>query len=313
MNTRSLGLLDVSVVGIGCNNFGARIDQQSTTQVVEACLDAGINFFDTADSYGDGLSEEYLGRALGSRRQDVVIATKFGWEFKGDPPGGGASAAWVETAVEGSLRRLNTDYIDLYQLHRPDDATPVDETLEALDRLVTSGKVREVGCSNMSAAQIDEGRSASKANEYAAWTSVQNQYSLLHRDPEAGVLDACASHGMGFLPYFPLHSGLLTGKYSPGGEFKPGTRLAAFPKERIGDFYNDDALQTVDRLRRFCDAHGRTLLELAFSWLLARDPVVSVIAGATRPEQVAANAAAASWELSVQDLSEVDALLGAAN
>jgi aryl-alcohol dehydrogenase-like predicted oxidoreductase len=313
MEQRRLGTLDVTVVGLGCNNFGARIDSAQTAEVVAACLDSGITFFDTADIYGQGLSEEFLGAALAGRRDEAVIATKFGADFAGDPPGRGGSTRWVETAVEASLRRLGTDYIDLYQLHTPDDSVPIAETLGALDRLVEAGKVRAVGCSNFSVDQIEESVAASHDAGFAIWSSVQNQYSLLHREPEAGVLATCEHHGIGFLPYFPLHVGLLTGKYKPDEALPEGSRLAWYPEDRLGRFYNDETQGAVERLRRFCDSRGRTLLELAFSWLLAHQPVASVIAGATRPEQVLANAAAANWELSAQDLAEVDALLAGPN
>jgi aryl-alcohol dehydrogenase-like predicted oxidoreductase len=277
--------------------------------VVAACLDAGINLFDTADMYSDGKSEEYLGKALGPRRAEAIIATKFGHDFAGEPSGGGASAHWVETAIDGSLRRLGTDYIDLYQLHKPDDGVPIEETLGALNRLVEIGKVREIGCSNFSVEQLDAAAGAASASGEAAFSSVQNQYSLLHREPEAGVLQASARLGIGFLPYYPLHSGLLTGKYTFGTEPEEGTRFASYPARSIARFGAAESFDSVDRLTKFCQEHGRSLLELAFSWLLAHEPVASVIAGATKPEQVALNVAAASWSLSAEDLAEVDALL----
>ena len=310
MNTRRLGGLDVTVVGLGCNNFGARIDATRAADVVAACLEEGVTFFDTADVYGQGLSEEYLGRALGPRRHQVIIATKFGGDFTGEPPGRGGSAAWVERAVDGSLRRLGTDYIDLYQLHTPDAATPIEETLSALDRLVASGKVREIGCSNFSVDQIDESRAVGSTRDHAGWVSVQNQYSLLHREPEPGVLAACTRHDMGFLPFYPLHSGVLTGKYRRGEDLPEGTRLAQYAEHKVGRFYNEETVAAVKRLERFCVDRDRTLLELAFSWLLSHQPVAAVIAGATKPQQVRSNAAAASWTLTPQDLVEIDALLG---
>jgi aryl-alcohol dehydrogenase-like predicted oxidoreductase len=313
MRTRKLGSLEVSIVGLGCNSFGTRIDGTQTANVVAACLEAGVTFFDTADIYGSGLSEEYLGRALGNRRDEAVIASKFGHDFTGNPSGGGASAKWVERAVEGSLKRIGTDHIDLYQLNTPDADTPIAETLGALDELVAAGKVREIGCSNFSAAQIEESRAVSAAGGRPGWVSVQNQYSLLHREPEAGVLEACRSHGLGFLPYFPLHVGLLTGKYRSGEALPEGSRLSWYSEDGLGRFYNDEVLGVVERLERFCEGRGRTILEFAFSWLLAHDPVSSVIAGATKPEQVHANAAAASWDMTSQELAEVDGLLAGAN
>ena len=309
MDTRTVGSLHVTEVGLGCNNFGMRIDEARTSEVVVASLDAGITFFDTADVYGGGLSEEYLGRALGERRSEAVIATKFGGRFEGAPAGSGGSARWIEAAAEASLRRLGTDYIDLYQFHQPDDGVPIEETLGALNALVKSGKVREIGCSNFSVAQIEASTKAGGDGGAATFVSVQNQYSLLHREPEGGVLEACERHSMGFLPYFPLHSGMLTGKYAAGRPPPEGTRLAAFPEESAARFLGDESFTAVQRLQGFCAEHERSLLELAFSWLLARGSVVSVIAGATSPDQVRANAAAASWSLTEEDLAAVDAAL----
>ena len=313
MEMRNLGGLAVPVVGLGCNNFGARIDADQTRDVVNACIDAGVTFFDTADIYGSGLSEEYLGSALGARRTEVIVATKFGAEFTGDPSGSGASTRWIETAVEGSLRRLGTDYIDLYQLHVPDGDTPIEETLSALNRLIEAGKVRAVGCSNFSAEQIEESATVAADSGASGWVSVQNQFSLLHREPQAGVLATSQAHGMGFLPFFPLHAGLLTGKYGAGRSMPEGSRLSKFSGDRLQRFYNDDLIATVERLNQFCRERGRTLLELAFSWLLAHPPVASVIAGATSAEQVEANAGAVTWEFAEDDLTEVDAILAPQN
>ena len=309
MDTRKIGGLDVSVVGLGCNNFGSRIDARQAASVTAACLDAGVTFFDTADVYGQGLSEEYLGKALGSRRAEAVVATKFGADFTGEPAGRGGLASWVHAAVEGSLRRLGTDYIDLFQLHVPDDATPIAETLGALDDLVKNGKVREIGCSNFSVDQIEGADVAAADGSASAFVSVQNQYSLLHREPEDGVLEASIRSDLGFLPFFPLHAGLLSGKYSDLDALPAGSRLATYPKEKIGRFANDDSFAAVAGLSGFAAANGRTILELAFSWLLAQKPVVSVVAGATKPEQVEANAAAADWSLTPDDLAAVDSLL----
>lgn len=309
MEHRRIGSLSVSVVGLGCNNFGQRLDAQRTQRVVSAALDAGINFFDTADIYGGTHSEEFLGQALGARRQSVVVATKFGLPL--DDARKGAHPAYVKRAVEDSLRRLGTDYIDLYQLHRPDPEVPIADTLGALDDLVRAGKVREIGSSNFSVEQIDEAQRAAGADR-ARFVSVQNEYSLLVRDPERGVLAAAAERGIAFLPYFPLASGLLTGKYRPGQAAPEGARLSAADGPLTKRFATDDAFAKVERLEAFARGRSHDLLTLAVSWLLARPVVASVIAGATRAEQIHANVAAARWKLTPQDLQEVDrALTGA--
>jgi aryl-alcohol dehydrogenase-like predicted oxidoreductase len=304
MRFRRIGALEVSEVGLGCNNFGGRLDYDGTREVVRAALDAGINFFDTADSYGKTRSEEYLARALGPRRQDVVLATKFGNPVEGQ--GRGASADYVRTALEASLRRLATDRIDLYQLHTPDPSVPIGETLGALNELVAQGKIREIGCSNFSVEQLREAQAAVPAGA-ARFVSVQNEYSLLHREPEHGVLTECERQELAFLPYFPLASGLLTGKYRRGAPPPEGSRLAG---ERYAHLLSDERLAAVEALTAFAEARGHTVLELAISWLLARPRVASVIAGATRPEQVRANTAAAAWVLAGEDLEEIDALTG---
>ena len=307
MDTRKIGDLDVTIVGIGCNNFGRRLDRAGTDSVVHAAMEVGINFFDTADIYGDGTSEEYLGKALGPRRDEVIIATKFGAEMGGDPSRGGASPRWIESAVEDSLRRLGTDRIDLYQLHRPDESTPIEDTLEALDRLISAGKVRQIGCSNYSEAQIEDALSTSRERGLARFVSVQNEHSLLHREPEKnGVTEACLRNGLALLPYFPLASGMLTGKYTRGEEAPAGSRLAGISASRAGRFANARNFDRVERLEAFAEERGHTILELAISWLVAQPVVASVIAGATRPEQVWANAEAAKWELLHEDLAEVD-------
>lgn len=304
MESRKIGSLDVSLVGLGCNNFGGRLDAEATTRVVDAALEAGITFFDTADVYGGTRSEEFLGRALAGRRDAVVIATKFG--HKVDDERQGARPEYVRQAAEDSLRRLGTDRIDLYQLHRPDDETPVAETLAALDGLVQAGKVREIGCSNFSADQLREARAA--AGSAARFVSVQNEYSLFHRVPEAEVLPECERDGLAFLPYFPLANGLLTGKYRQGRPLPAGTRIQ--PGGRGSDLLSDENLAAVEALTLFAEARGHTLLDLAFSWLCRQPTVASVIAGATSPEQVRANAGAADWRLSGADLAEVDVILG---
>jgi aryl-alcohol dehydrogenase-like predicted oxidoreductase len=300
MHTRPIGSLDVSVVGLGCNNFGKKLDAASTARVVQAALDGGITFFDTADSYGDTQSEVFLGRALAGRRDQAVVATKFGSKL--DEHRHGASPAYIRRAVEDSLRRLNTDRIDLYQLHWPDPDVPIAETLGALDDLVKAGKVRQIGCSNFSPAQLREADQAVRPGA-VKFASLQNEYSLLHRQPEAEILPLCRSLGMAFIPYFPLASGMLTGKYREGEPPPPGSRIA---EGRHADLFNPRNLEIVERLMVFSQARGHTILELAFSWLLRTPAVASVIAGATTPEQVRANAAAAGWRPTDGELAEVD-------
>jgi aryl-alcohol dehydrogenase-like predicted oxidoreductase len=293
---RKIGSLEVSLTGLGCNNFGWRINEAHSRRVVDAALDSGINFFDTADLYDTGNSEEYLGRALAGRRLEVVIATKFGMKL--DETRHGARPEYVRRAAEDSLRRLGTDYIDLYQIHQPDPNTPIADTLGALDELVHAGKVREIGCSNFSAAQIREAG--------GRFVSVQNQYSLFHREPEAEVLPECSRLGLAFLPYFPLASGLLTGKYRKGQPLPQGSRGDAGWGPKV---FTDENLDKVERLIQFAEGRGHSLLELAFSWLAAQPAVASVIAGATSPEQVKANATAALWKLSPEELREIDTLV----
>jgi aryl-alcohol dehydrogenase-like predicted oxidoreductase len=303
METRRIGSLEVSVVGLGCNNFGGRVDAEGTARVVDAALDAGINFLDTADIYGGTRSEEFLGHALRGRRGDVVLATKFGMRV--DEQRQGAHPEYVRQALDDSLRRLQTDYVDLYQLHRPDPSVPIADTLGALDDAVRAGKVREIGCSNFSADELREAEAAVRPGG-VRFVSVQNEYSLVHREPEQGVLAECERLGIGFIPYFPLASGLLTGKYRRGQPFPPGTRLG---EQRYSPLLGEQNLELVEKLIAFAGTRGRTILELAFSWLLSRPAVVSVIAGATRPEQARSNAQAAGWVLTADELAEVDRIL----
>jgi aryl-alcohol dehydrogenase-like predicted oxidoreductase len=303
METRRIGSLEVTVVGLGCNNFGGRLDADATASVVDAALDAGINFFDTADIYGRTKSEEYLGRALRRRRGEVVLATKFGMMV--DEKRHGARPEYVRQALDDSLRRLGTDYIDLYQLHRPDDTVPIADTLGALDDAVQAGKVREIGCSNFSVDELREAEAAARPGG-ARFVSLQNEYSLFHREPELGVLAECERLGVAFIPYFPLASGLLTGKYRRGRPAPEGTRLT---EGRYSSELSDPKLAKVEALIDFAESRGHTLLELAVCWLLAHGPVASVIAGATRPEQVKANAAAAGWRLTADEMAEVDRVL----
>ena len=302
MDHRSIGSLRVSLVGLGCNNFGMRIDAPATERVVNAALDAGINFFDTADIYGATKSEEFLGRALKGRRDRAIIATKFGMAV--DDRRKGARPEYVQQACADSLRRLGTDHIDLYQLHQPDPSVPIADTLGAMAALVKAGQVREIGCSNFSAEQLDEAERATKSGA-ARFVSVQNEYSLLHRGPERAVLPACDRLGLAFLPFFPLASGLLTGKFEPGKPAPADSRLSLSWTSR---FRTEKNVQIVETLKAFATARRHTLLELAFSWLASRSQVASVIAGATSPEQVRANAAAVNWSLNGEELAEIDTL-----
>jgi len=286
METRTIGSLKVSVVGLGCNNFGMRIGRKETDAVVGAALDAGITFFDTADIYGGTKSETYLGAALGSRRDEIVLATKFGGKYE-DHEGGG-SASYVRTAVEDSLTRLGTDRIDLYQLHVPDPKTPVAETIGALVEMLEEA----------AAATPDDG---------PGFVSVQNQYNVLYREPENGVLDFCERTGTAFLPYFPLAMGLLTGKFKSGEPPPEGTRLAVMG-ERGAEQLSDERLAKVAALEDLAGRAGHSVLDLAFGWLLSRPAVASVIAGATKPEQVAANVAAGQWRPADRVLAGVDTI-----
>jgi aryl-alcohol dehydrogenase-like predicted oxidoreductase len=305
MPTRRIGSLEVSVVGIGCNNFGGRIDEARTKEVVDCAIDCGINFFDTADVYGGTKSEEFLGRALGSRRKDVVVATKFGMPL--DSERRGAKPAYVRAALEDSLRRLDTDHVDLYQLHTPDPETPISETLEVLDEQVKAGKVKEIGCSNFSAEQLREAHAA-VAEGAARFVSVQNEYNLLRRAAEKEVLPECERTGTAFIPYYPLASGLLSGKYKRGVPPPEGTRLAGMPSERSEKLLSKETFEIVEALEGVARTHGMSLLELSVAWLLARPVVASVITGATRPEQVRANAACASVSVPPELVTQIEAI-----
>jgi aryl-alcohol dehydrogenase-like predicted oxidoreductase len=305
MEKRRIGSLEVSVVGLGCNNFGMRLDTGATASVLDAAIDAGIDFLDTADLYGGTRSEEFMGQALRDRRDRVVLGTKFGSRL--DERRYGARPEYVRQALDDSLRRLQTDRIDLFQLHRPDASVPIADTLGALDDAVKAGKVREIGCSNFSAAQLDEAEKAVRPGG-ARFVSVQNEYSMVHREPEEdGVLAACERLGIAFIPYFPLASGLLTGKYRRDQAPPSGTRLG---EPRFFPLLSHVNLEIVEKLIAFAEARGRTILELAFSWLLARPTVVSVIAGATKPEQARTNADAAGWRLTAEEMAEVGRILG---
>ena len=300
MEKRKIGSLEVSLVGLGCNNFGWRIDANGSAAVIDAAIDSGINFLDTADLYGAGQSEEYLGRALKGRRDKVLIATKFGMKL-GDGKEG-AKPSYVRQAAEDSLRRLNTDHIDLYQLHQPDPGTPIADTLGALGGLVHAGKVREIGCSNFSAAQLREASQVKGVH----FVSVQNNYSMVHREPEAEVLPECQRLGLAFLPYFPLANGLLTGKYRKGQPFPKSSRAEDGFGPKV---FTDENLTLVDGLREFAESRGHTLLELAMSWLASKSVIASIIAGAKTPDQVKANASSVNWRLTEADLAALNGIL----
>jgi len=307
MQYRNVGQssLVVSAAGIGCNNFVHRNDIEQARALIHTALDLGITLFDTADVYGKrGGSEEYLGQILGARRKDVVIATKFGQPMDDEGTLKGASRDYIMTAAEASLRRLRTDWIDLYQLHWPNAETPIEETLRALDDLVQQGKVRYIGASNFNGPQIFDAHRAALQRGLSHFVSFQSEYSLLARAVEIETIPAMVACGAGLLPYYPLASGLLTGKYKRDA-IPEGSRLAS-PRAHEQKFIANANWPVIERLEEFCRAHDRTLLELAFSWLLARPVVASVIAGATRPEQLRLNAAAAGGKLSADDLEEVD-------
>lgn len=310
MKLRTVGKsgLQVSVVGLGCNNFGWGLDLEASRAVIHKALDLGVTLFDTADIYGgQGGSEECLGKVLGNRRKDIVLATKFGMVMDKEGLLKGASRRYILSAVEASLKRLNTHWIDLYQLHTPDPLTPMEETLRALDDLVHQGKVRYVGCSNVPAWQVADAHWIAKDQGLNGFISCQDEYSLLVRGLEKELRPAIEAYGLGLFPYFPLASGLLTGKYKRNQPLPEGARLTKAKGHGYFDqFFTDEKWDTVERLERFAAERGHSLLELAFSWLLAQKPVPSVIAGATKPEQIEANAKAADWVLSAEDLAEID-------
>lgn len=309
MDYRSIGDLQVSVVGLGCNNFGGRLDPDATKHVVDAAIDAGINYFDTAESYGDGLSEEYLGRALTGRRDQVVVASKWGHTRSLADGERGGDPTLIRARLEASLTRLGTDYIDHYQLHRPDASTPAEETLGCLAELRAEGKIREIGCTHFTADELVDSSLAATGRGVPKYASVQNHYSLLTRDPETnGVFETCATQGIAFVPYFPLESGLLTGKYRLGQDRPAGSRLTVWG-DRAENFIDDAKLATVERLVEWVHEQGRTLLELAMSWHTSHPLVASVIAGATKPEQARANAAAGGWAMTDDERAEVEALI----
>jgi aryl-alcohol dehydrogenase-like predicted oxidoreductase len=308
MEIRNLGQsgLRVSTIGLGCNNFGGRIDFEATRSVIHKAIDLGITLFDTSDTYGErGGSETEMGKVFGDRRKDIVLATKFGNPMDGSGEKQGGARRYIMTAVEDSLRRLRTDWIDLYQIHSFDPRTPIEETLRTLDDLVRQGKVRYIGCSNFPAWRLTEARWTAQVHGLNKFVSNQDEYSLVFRSPEAELMPAARTAGIGMLPYFPLASGLLTGKYRRNAPMPPGTRLAA--TQRLADRYLTERNWAIaEKLGDFVEARGKTMLELAFSWLLSREPVTSVIAGATKPEQLEQNVKAGGWKLSAEELTEID-------
>jgi aryl-alcohol dehydrogenase-like predicted oxidoreductase len=309
MQHRNLGSssLRVSIVGLGCNNFGGRIDLEATRKVVDKAIETGITLFDTADAYGEpkGGSEECLGAILSTRRKQIVLASKCGLPMDESGTRQGASRRYITQAIEASLKRLRTDWIDLYQIHRPDPKTPIEETMRTLQDLIQQGKVRHIGCSNFSAAQLAEAQACAKQASLTPFVSAQDQYSLLVRDIEGELSPSIKKHGLGLLPYFPLASGLLTGKYKRGAPMPEGSRLA-YSQRHINRFGHDANMQAVEQLEAFVTQRGHTLLELAFGWLLSKPFVASVIAGATKPEQIEANGAAAGWIPSAEECTEVE-------
>ena len=310
MEHRRLGNsgLQVSEVGLGCNNFGQRLDEAGTRAVVDAAIDVGIDFFDTADMYGSQLSEVYLGKALRGRRDDFIVATKCGFSMGPGPNNRGASRRYVISAVDASLRRLDTDYIDLFQIHLPDPLTPIDETLRALDDCIRQGKIRYAGCSNFAGWQIADAHWTALRDHLNPFVTAQNHMNLLERDVLREVIPACDRFELGMLPFFPLASGLLTGKYQRGVPAPEGTRLAA-PRAAARSL-NDDNFDRVEKLDAFARERDRSLLELAFGWLLSFPCVSSVIAGATRPEQAKANVEASTMRLTADEMKGIDELLG---
>jgi aryl-alcohol dehydrogenase-like predicted oxidoreductase len=309
MEFRNLGNsgLQVSTVGLGCMNFGMANDEAESAAVVHKALDLGVNLFDTADVYGErGKSEKWLGRALGKHRPEIIIATKFAGPMSADRNEmQGGSRRYIMQAVEASLHRLGTDYIDLYQMHLTDPKTPVEETIRALDDLVSQGKVRYVGCSNYAAWQVADAQWTAREHHLTAFISAQNRYSLLTREIEKELVPACDKHGLGILPYFPLESGLLTGKYKRNEDPPEGSRLARW-SHFSSAFASEDKHDQVDQLTALCERYGHSLLELAMSWLVAQPFVSSVIAGVTTPEQLEQNVAAGACVLSSEELAEVD-------
>jgi aryl-alcohol dehydrogenase-like predicted oxidoreductase len=306
MRTAKLGDLDVSAIGLGCNNFGRALDADGSAAVVNAALEAGVTYFDTASNYGEGQSESFLGAALGSRRQEVVIGTKFGVPVSGWEGSGGASPDYVRKATERSLRELGTDYIDLLMIHFPDPETPIGDTLDAMGALVDQGKVRQIGCSNFDPTQLTEALDVSEQNALPGFVGNQVQYSILHREPETSGLDQlCLDRGVGLLPFYPLGNGLLTGKTRRGEP--PKGRLQM---DRYQEYLTDENFDLAEAVEAFARERDLSMVEVALGWLLAQEAVPAVTPGATRAEQVAGNARAAEWAPSLDDLAELGRVLG---
>jgi aryl-alcohol dehydrogenase-like predicted oxidoreductase len=306
VNTRPLGHsgIQISVIGLGCNQFGGRLDKAQTKTVLDAAIDAGITFLDTADRYGNTHSEEFMGEALKGRREQVVLGTKFGMDLSDGWSGPRGAGDYIRHAVEGSLRRLQTDRIDLYWYHRPDGITPIGDTLEALDALVKAGTVRAIGASNFSVQQLEEADAIAKERGLTPFTAIQNEYSLLSRGVEAELLPLCERLDVAFIPYFPLASGLLTGKYKRGGDAPDGARLS-----NRDEIATPEQWELVEALTAYADERGLALIQVAIGALLTQPAVASVIAGATKAEQTAENAAAAAWTPSAEDLAALTQLL----
>lgn len=312
MRYRHLGNsgLEVSEVGLGTNNFGGRMDAAQAAAVIDRAIDLGVNMIDTADIYSKGLSEQYIGRALKGKREKVLLATKFGMKWADGPHGTGGSRQRVIDGVNGSLERLGTDYIDLFQMHQPDPGTPAQETLRALDDLVGAGKVRYIGCSNFAGWQIADAWWVSEVNRFVKMVSAQPEYSMLERAIEGEVLPACRRFGLGILPYFPLAHGFLTGKYRRGQPPPVGTRLSLLESARQKRL-TEANFDVLEGLEGFLKPRGKNMVDLAFAWLLAHPEVSSVIAGASTPAQIEQNSAACEWRLTPEDLSEVNKILDA--
>ena len=308
MMMRTIGSLSSSVLGIGCNNMGRGLDQRATQEIVNVALECGINYFDTADKYGETRSETFLGEAIKSKRSNVIVATKFGLVLPDQPESGGASADWIRKAVQGSLTRLGTDYIDLYQLHRPDPKVPLEETLGALNDLVLEGLVREIGVSNATAAELHEAHDVSTANGFAKYVSVQNEYSMIRTGSETdGVFDFCEATGTAFVPYYPLASGLLTGKYQHGKADPEDTRLATI--KLYQDWFSNDDKNLAKDIVSALIAEGYDPLVAAIQWILRQSSVSCVITGASRPQQVVDNTRAADAVLSTEGLVAISAIV----
>ena len=312
MEYRNLGSsgLQVSLAGLGCNNFGRRCDAARTREVIDKAVELGVTFFDTADIYGPrGLSEEFMAPAIKPHRRNIVLATKFTAPMGEGPLWAGGSRRYVMEAVDDSLRRLDTDYIDLYQVHFPDRTTPIEETMRALDDIVRAGKVRYIGCSNFDGWQVVEAQWIARTQHLTPFISAQNQYNLLERKVERELVPAAKKYGLGVLPYFPLASGFLTGKYRPGEAAPEGTRLAAMQGRGAERILNDENYATLQKLEEFAQQRGHSMLELAIGWLASQPHVASVISGATSPEQLEQNAAAVAWKLTPEELAEVDRIV----